>query len=147
MKCLICGEEHYSTSRSCKVWKRAKDIITIKYHESLSFAEARKIVEACQALGVSYSSVTKSNAAKAINIKDAQTQTNDASVQTDSVQQHTIISAKPQKPVVEQPEKPVRNKSKVLTNLPIRSIQIAFQRDLMTKFNNITAFRVLMRKT
>ena len=111
MKCLNCGEEHYSTSRSCKVWKRAKDIITIKYHESLSFAEARKIVDARQALGVSHSSVTKSNAAKAINLKDAQTQTNDASVQTDSFQQHTITSAKPQKSVVEQLEKPVRNKS------------------------------------
>ena len=106
LKCLNCGEEHYSTSRSCKVWKREKDIVTVKYRESLSFAEARKIVDARQALGASYSSIPKSNKASRVNLKDAQTQTNDASVQTDSK------SVTQQKPIAnKKPEKLVHNKS------------------------------------
>ena len=110
-KCLNCGEEHYSTSRTCKVWQKEKEIITIKYREGLSFAEARKIVDARQALG-SYSSVTKSNTAKSVNLKDAQTQTSDASVQTDSLNKQTSNTVKTQKPAVnKKPEKPVRNSS------------------------------------
>ena len=56
-KCWNCGEEHYSTSHECKVCKGEIEIITVKYREGLSFAEARKIVDARQAIG-SYSSVT-----------------------------------------------------------------------------------------
>ena len=93
---MNCGEEHYSTSRACKVWQKEKEIITIKYREGLSFAEARKIVDARQALG-SYSSVTKSNTAKSVNLKDAQTQTSDASVQTDSLNKQTSNTVKTQK--------------------------------------------------
>ena len=112
LKCLNCGEEHYSTSRSCKVWQREKEIITVKYRESLSLAEARKIVDTRQALGSSYLRITKSSAAKTVNLKDAQTQTNDASVQTDSLEKQTSATAKPRKPTVNQnPEKLVRNNS------------------------------------
>ena len=81
-KCLNCGEEHYSTFRACKVWKKEKEIITIKYREGLSFAEARKIVDARHALG-SYSNVTKSNTSKSVSLKVAQTQTSDVSIQTE----------------------------------------------------------------
>ena len=114
MKCLNCGEEHYSTSRSCKVWMREKEITTIKYRKGLSFAEARKIVDARQSLGASYSSITKSKATKSVNLKDAQTQTNDASVQTDPKVKETSTTQKPQKSpanVNRKPEKPIRNKS------------------------------------
>ena len=38
---------------------REEEITTIKYREGLSFAEARTIVDTRQALGASYSSVTK----------------------------------------------------------------------------------------
>ena len=111
-KCFNCGEEHYSTSRSCKVWQREKEIITIKYRESLSFAEAWKITDTRHALGSSYSSVTKSNIAKSVTLKDAQTQTNDASVQTEILQKQTSTTVKHQQPVSNKtPDKPVRNKS------------------------------------
>ena len=95
MKCLNCGKEHYSTSRSCKVWMREKEITTIKYREGLSFAEARKTVDARQALGASYSSVTKSKATKSVILKKAQTQTNDASVQTVPKVKETSTTQKP----------------------------------------------------
>ena len=45
-------------------------------------------------------------------VSEAQTQTNDASVQTDSLEIQTSATAKPRKPTVNQnPEKPVRNNS------------------------------------
>ena len=40
VKCVNCGEDHPPTSRSCKVWKREKEVVTIKYKEGLSFPEA-----------------------------------------------------------------------------------------------------------
>ena len=46
VKCVNCGEDHPSTSHSCKIWKRGKEVVTIKYREGLSFPEARKIVQA-----------------------------------------------------------------------------------------------------
>ena len=114
MKCLNCGEQHYSTSRLSKVWKREKEIITIKHRESLSFAEARKIVDARHALGASYSSVAKSSSAKTVNMKDAQTQTNDASVQAETPEKQNsppaktskkpTVNRKPEKPIVKSPK-------------------------------------------
>ena len=97
MKCVNCGEEHYSTSGSCKVWKREKEIITIKHRESLSFAEARQIIDARHALSASYSSVAKSSSAKTVNMKDAQTQTNGASVQTKTHEKQISSPAKTSK--------------------------------------------------
>ena len=42
-KCLNCGEEYFSTSHSCKVWqKEKKNIIAIKYRESLSLQKPGK---------------------------------------------------------------------------------------------------------
>ena len=35
VKCANCGGEHVATSRTCPVWKREKEIVTIKYRESL----------------------------------------------------------------------------------------------------------------
>ena len=93
LKCLNCGGEHYSTSCACKVWKKEKEIIIIKDREGSSFAEARKIVDARQALG-SYSSATKSNTTKSVSLKDAQAQTSDASVQTHSVNKQTSNTVK-----------------------------------------------------
>ena len=45
IKCVNCGEDHPSNSRTCKIWKKEKEVVTIKYKEGLSFPEARKIVE------------------------------------------------------------------------------------------------------
>ena len=83
-----------------------KEIITIKHRESLSFAEARKILDARHALGASYSSVTKSNSNKTINLKDAQTPTVDASVQTAPQKKQSTPSEKPSQKPVKKPDKP-----------------------------------------
>ena len=67
---------------------------------------------ALQTLSSSYSSVTKSNTVKIVDLKDAETQTNDVSVQTDSIQNQTSNTVKAQKPTInKKPEKPVRNTS------------------------------------
>ena len=73
-KCVNCGGDHMSTSRACDFWRREKEIVTVKHKESLSFPEARKIVEARHVLPNSYSSVLKT---KKIEVKDANTQTID----------------------------------------------------------------------
>ena len=98
IKCANCGGEHVATSRTCLLWKREKEIVTIKYRESLSFPEARKIVESRQNIINSYSTITKSNMSTPKPMKDAQTQTSDVAVQTVS-QTKPESSAKPiQKP-------------------------------------------------
>ena len=42
VKCVNCDGEHVATSRACPVWKREKEIVTIKHKEGISFPEARK---------------------------------------------------------------------------------------------------------
>ena len=84
LKCSNCGGEHYSTSRSCLVWKREKEIVTIKCKEGLSFPEAKKIYETRFNLTVSYANVTKNNSSKPVERKDAITQT-DVAVQTEPI--------------------------------------------------------------
>ena len=41
LKCVSCGGEHMATSRSCPVWQREKEILSVKYREGLSFQDAR----------------------------------------------------------------------------------------------------------
>ena len=103
--------------------EKEKEIITIKHRESLSFAEARKIVDARHALGASYSSFAKSSSAKTVNMKDAQTQTNDASVQTETPEKQIsppaktskkpTVNRKSEKPIVKSPKK---TQNKVLSD-------------------------------
>ena len=50
VKCLNCGVDHPSTSRSCKVWKREEEVITTKNKEGLSLSEERNIVKMRQNL-------------------------------------------------------------------------------------------------
>ena len=73
MKCVNCGGEHMSTSRICDHWRKEKEIVTVKHKESLSFPEARKIVESRHSLPSSFSTVLKTN--KKVELKDANTQT------------------------------------------------------------------------
>ena len=56
-----------------KYGKNEKEVVTIRCKESLSFPEARKIVEARHNL--SFSTVLKTNQASSIELKDVQTQT------------------------------------------------------------------------
>ena len=99
-----CGEAHTSTSRSCKIWKNEKEIVTIKYRKGLSFPEARKIVEA--RYNLSFLTVLKTNKASSIEL---QTHTNDASVQTVTPKKLTETNVKTlQKQVAyTKPEKPL----------------------------------------
>ena len=121
IKCVNCGEAHPSTSRSCKIWKKEKEVVTIKYKEGLSFPEARKIVEARYKL--SFSTVLKTSKASSIKLKDAQTQTNEATVQTVTPQkpnesnvktlQKQVANKKPEKPL---PKSPKKTQNKVLSD-------------------------------
>ncbi|XP_055924552.1 uncharacterized protein LOC129956646 [Argiope bruennichi] len=59
-KCVNCKEDHASFSRLCPIWKREKEIISVKVKEQVSFPEARRIVRArTPALGTNYASVVK----------------------------------------------------------------------------------------
>ena len=80
--CKNCKGEHVATSRSCPLWKKEKEIVTVKYTEGLSFPEARKIVESRNSMGVSYASVSKTNISKTVQRRDVHTQTADIGVQT-----------------------------------------------------------------
>ena len=77
------------------MWKREKEIVTVKYRESLSFPEARKIVDSRHNLTNLYSKVTKPIPKE---VKDAQTQTVDVAVQTNSQTKPENVSKKTQKP-------------------------------------------------
>ena len=41
-KCVNCQGDHVAISRDCLKWKIEKDIMTLKYTEKISFADARK---------------------------------------------------------------------------------------------------------
>ena len=65
--------QHPVSSRDCPLWKKEKEILTIKYKRSLSFYEAQKIVEEQRtAPGKSYASITKG---AGVRCTDASTQT------------------------------------------------------------------------
>ena len=62
-----------SSSRDCPSWKKEKEILTLKYKRSLSFYEARKIVEEqLTAPGKSFACIIKGSG---VRCTDAQTQT------------------------------------------------------------------------
>ena len=62
IKCANCQSDHPADLRICLVWKREKEINTIKYTQNISFPEARKIVRSQNQFQTkSYSQVTKSN--------------------------------------------------------------------------------------
>ena len=44
-KCVNCQGDHFAISRDCTKWKIEKDIVTLKYTEKNSFADARKRLE------------------------------------------------------------------------------------------------------
>ena len=72
-KCANCNGTHPVSSRDCPSLKKEKEILTIKYRRSITFFEARKIVEEQQsAPGKSYASITKGTG---VRCTDAQTQT------------------------------------------------------------------------
>ena len=77
-KCANCNGSHPVFSRECTTWKKEKEILTVKYKRSVTFFEARKIVEEqLSAPGESYASITKS-AGVPVKCTDAQTQTDES---------------------------------------------------------------------
>lgn len=43
-KCANCDEEHPVYARVCKIWKKEKEIMTVRHTKSISFSKAGKIV-------------------------------------------------------------------------------------------------------
>ena len=44
-KCVNCGGDHHDFLKDCPIWKQEKDIVTLKYKENISFADAQKRVQ------------------------------------------------------------------------------------------------------
>ena len=76
-KCANCNGPHRVFSRNCQTWKKEKQILSVKYKRSITFYEARKIIEEqLSARANSYASITK-GAGKHVECIDAQTQTDE----------------------------------------------------------------------
>ena len=59
-KCVNCQGDHVALSRDCPKWKIEKDIVTLKYTEKISFADARKRLQPSFDLSKdSYATVTQ----------------------------------------------------------------------------------------
>ena len=121
LKCVSCDGEHMATSRSCPVWQREKEIVSVKYREGLSFQDARKIVNSRVVLSGSYAMAAKGKQAKAPQLQDAQTQT-DVAVQTDiktpPKTNSNKSSGKPVQASVSSPKSPVKHSNNNKTNKP-----------------------------
>ncbi|MEW8548145.1 MAG: hypothetical protein AB2693_31970 [Candidatus Thiodiazotropha sp.] len=77
-KCVNCNGNHPVFSRDCPTWKKEKAILKVKYEKSVSFPEARKIVdEQFAAPGKTYASITK-GAGVHVSLVDAQSQTDES---------------------------------------------------------------------
>ena len=95
-KCSNCKEAHSSTARSCPRWVTEKEVLRVKYTQSLSFPEARKIVDSrtVPQNNTSYANTLKQK----VEVKDCAVQANlcacnrqNIAVQTTS----SVINAKP----------------------------------------------------
>ncbi|MCG8115590.1 MAG: hypothetical protein N0E45_09510 [Candidatus Thiodiazotropha endolucinida] len=71
-KCVNCGGKHPVFSRECSAWKKEKEILTVKYQKSITFPEARKIVEERYPTGTTYASIAKG---AGVQVKSYGTQT------------------------------------------------------------------------
>ena len=66
--------------RDCPTWKKEKGILKVKYEKSITFPEARKLVEEqFPAPGKSYASITKVTSVH-VSCTDAQTQTDETCI-------------------------------------------------------------------
>ena len=81
-KCSNCSGNHPAYSRSCPVWIQEQQVQKLKIQQNLTFPQARKLVQA-KDNGVSYAAAV----AKPVrSVRDATTQTCEASTQTDELQ-------------------------------------------------------------
>ena len=76
-KCVNCNGNHSVFSCNCPTWKKEKAILKVKYENSITFPEVRKIVEEqFAAPGKSYASSPESVGVH-VSCIDAQTQTDE----------------------------------------------------------------------
>ena len=62
IKCANCQGNHPADSRDCLLWKKEKEINTIKYTNNISFPEARKLIQSRNQFPTrSYAHVTTPN--------------------------------------------------------------------------------------
>ena len=79
-KCVNCNGNHPVFSRDCPTRKKEKAILKVKYQKSITFPEARKLVEEqFAAPGKSYASIIKV-AGVNVSCTDAQTQTDETCI-------------------------------------------------------------------
>ena len=119
LKCVSCGGGHMATSISCPVWQREREIVSVKYREDLPFQDARRVVTSRVVLPGSYTMAAKGKMVKALELKDAQTQT-EAVIPTETKtppkannnksSNHPSVSS-PDKSNNKRTEKQARNKS------------------------------------
>ena len=94
-KCHNCKETHSATSRSCSKWVMEKEVLRVKYTQSLSFPEARKIVtnKSVPQHQVTYANATKQK----VEVKDCAVQVNLCACNSKSiaVQTSDVAASKP----------------------------------------------------
>ena len=79
-KCANCGESNNANSKESKIWHKEKEILRVKFTRSVSFPEARKMVESPTPIpGSSYASVIKPTT-KHVSFIDATTQTDPVTI-------------------------------------------------------------------
>ena len=91
-KCINCGQNHNANSKECQIWHKEKEILRVKFTRNISFAEARKIVEAPTPIpGISYANITQSSMKK-VSVVDTATQTDPITILDSTVQSNTTNS-------------------------------------------------------
>ncbi|XP_033741768.1 uncharacterized protein LOC117328351 [Pecten maximus] len=74
-RCVNCEGKHAASSRDCPTWGREREILRVKYTRSVSFPEARRIVESGDTTGPSYAQVTRAKKpVDSVTVKDASVQ-------------------------------------------------------------------------
>ena len=84
-----CGEKHSADSKECRIWRKEKEILRIKFTRNISFVEARKLVEAPIPIsGISNANITQSSMKK-VSVVDTATQTDPITILDSAVQSNT----------------------------------------------------------
>ena len=86
LHCVNCGEEHGADSEECRVWRKEGEILRLGFARSVSFVEARRLVEAPAPIpGVGYASIAQSSM-REVSVVGAATQTDPINILDSAVQ-------------------------------------------------------------
>ena len=108
VQCLNCKGNHYATSRNCPVWMTEKEVLRLKYTQSLSFPEARKLV-------TSNNSSSQSNTYTSVAKPEPQTKDCGIRVNLCCNSQQTTASQTSEEPNEPLTSRPVTNSTKKQT--------------------------------